>query len=227
MNKKNILWLILDSIFILFFNALFFLLGGASHGASVWISYGFIHFAYFMLLLTPKLIRTGKSSAVFGFSLYYLSSVYFLIQLVAGGIIILIAPEGTKAAIVIQLCLAGLYAILLVANMIANERTADDEAERQYRISYVKEASGRVKGLTEGINDKEAQKKIERLYDALYSSPVKSHPALEQMETRILGLITELEDAVSVKNKEQIISLSNTLLSAVNERNLRIKTLGS
>jgi hypothetical protein len=223
--KKTVLWIILDLIFLVIFNALFFVIGGTEHNVSVWMSYGFIHFAYFMLILTPFLIRKGKSAAVFGFSLYSISAVYFFVQFITGIIFILIASEGYNVALLVQLCIAGLYGIMLISNMIANERTADDEEARHYQIAYVKDASAKLKGMLESVSDRETKKKVERVYDALYSSPVKSHPNLVQMENRIFQSINELEDEISAGNKENIISMANSLLSAVNERNMRLKTL--
>ena len=44
--KKNILTVILNTVFIVVFNTLFFLNGGTQHVASIWITYGFLHFAY-------------------------------------------------------------------------------------------------------------------------------------------------------------------------------------
>lgn len=225
MKKNNVLWVILDLIFLIIFNAVFFVAGGTNHNASVWISYGFIHFAYFMLLITPMLIRKGKSAVIFGFSLYSVSSIYFFAELLTGVIFILFSPENYKAALLVQLVIAGFYGIALIVNMLANEHTAEAEEKRQYEISYVKDASVRLKGLIESVSDKEAKKKIERVYDAVYSSPVKSHPNLAQMENRILESINELEDIISTENKESIISLSNSLLAAVNERNMRLKRL--
>ena len=70
MNKKSVLWILLDLVFLAVFNTVFFVAGGTDHTASVWISYGFIHFAYLMVLVTPFLIRKSSSAAVFGFSLY-------------------------------------------------------------------------------------------------------------------------------------------------------------
>ena len=55
------LWMMMDLIFIIIFNAMFFILGGTDHSVSVWISYGFIHFAYLMLIVTPFFMRRGKS----------------------------------------------------------------------------------------------------------------------------------------------------------------------
>jgi len=225
MKKTNVLWMILDLIFLVIFNVCFFVLVGVKYNVSVWLSYGFIHFAYLMLLITPRLIRRGKSSAIFGFSLYSISAVYFLIEFVTGIAFIFVSPDSFNIALSVQLGIAGLYIIILISNLIANEHTADAEEKRQYQIAYVKDASVKLKGLLENISDKETKKKVERVYDAIYSSPVKSHPDLAEMENQILQSINGLESAVSTGNKDTIISLANSLSGAVNERNLRLKTL--
>ena len=223
MGKMNTLWLILQLIFIGIFNVFFFVLGGTEHGVSVWMSYGFIHFSYWMLLLTPRLTRKGKSAAVFGFALYSISAVYFFVALITGIVFILIAPDGYTVALLVQLSIAGLYGIMLISHLIANEKTADAELERQPQIDYVKNASAQMKSILDSIKDKDAKKKVERVYDILNSSPVKSHHNLAQMEMRILTMIDELGDAVSSEDKEGIIATSDSLMTAANERNRKLK----
>jgi len=222
MTREAMLWLILNSIFLVVFNVFFFLFGGTDRNASVWISYGFIHFAYFMLILTPKLTQGKKSWTELGFPLYLISAVYFLVAYVIGAIFILIAPEGFTIAFAVQLCIAGMYGTALVSNMIANERTAEAEQVRKTQISYIKEASVKVKSLLDSVSDKEAKKKVERVYDALYSSPVKSHPDLEMEESRLLRSIRALEEAVSAGHKDSIIDIAGSLETAIGERNRRL-----
>ena len=215
MKRINVLLIIINSIFLIIFNAFFFVLGGLVHNTSVWVSYIFIHFAYIMLLITPKLIREGKSSAVFGFSIYYISSMYFLVEFVTGLVFIILAPEKPSASILVQLSIAGVYGILLISHLIANEHTADEQEKRQIHIDYVKNASLKIKALLDKIQDKEIKKKIEKVYDAIYSSPVKSHPGLEKIENEILVSIEELEDAIQLGDKENIIASADSLLASV------------
>lgn len=225
MKKDKFLWILLSLVFLVIFNAVFYLTSGFDHKASVWISYGCIHFAYMMLLVTPRLIRTGKSVAVFGFSLYSVSSIYFLIEFVVGMVFILLNPDRYIAALLVQLVVAGIYAIAIISNMIADESTAVAEEKRSHQIDFVKKASAQLKSLLDSISEKEVKKKVEKVYDTLYSSPVKSHPNLAQTETCILMSINELGCAVSEGSKERIVSLANTLLVAVNERNRQLKML--
>jgi hypothetical protein len=137
----------------------------------------------------------------------------------------LISPESYRGAFLVQICISGLYGVMLISHMLANDSTANAEEKRQHQILYVKTASVKIKSLLENDVDKEAKKKIERLYDALYSSPVKSHNELAQLERGIFISIQELEVAVSAGNKDRVMSLADSLLSAVNERNLRLRTL--
>ena len=223
MSRKNILGILLQLIFLVIFNVSFFAVGGVEHYTSVWISYGFIHFAYSMLLLVPRLIRKGKSSAVFGFSLYKISGTYFFIQLVIGMVFIVLSLPTHIIPLLVQFFIAGMYGVVLLLHMIANETTAKAEKKRQYQIEYVKDASAKLKILLDRITDKEVKKTIERVYDAVYSSPVKSHPELMQIENHILQYINELEDIVSTGNKSKIVSLANTVLNMVNERNTSLR----
>jgi len=224
MKKIHVLWIILDLIFLVIFNAFFFALGIVNN-TSVWISFGFIHFAYFMLLLTPILIRKGKSTAVFGFSLYAIATVYFIIELAAGITFILVSLDNFTVTLLVQLCITGLYCIILVSSMIANEHTANAEEKRQYNITYIKDASVKLKGLLERVADKEAKKMVERVYDAVYSSPVKSHPDLAKMEKNIIQSINNLEDEITAGNKDRIIIFAKSLLESINERNVKLIAL--
>jgi len=225
MEKKTSLWIILDLIFLVVFNAFFFVLGGVDHSVSVWMSYGFIHFAYLMLVLTPRLTRRSKSAAVFGLSLYSISSVYFFVALVTGVVFILAAPDGYNAVLLVHLLIAGLYGVFLISNLIANENTANAEEKRQNDIAYVKNASVKLKGMLDRVEDKEIRKKVERVFDAVNSSPVKTHSDLARVENDILHSIYELEDEITLGDNEKIVSIASSLLIAVNERNVRLKSI--
>ena len=219
MKKINILWMILNLIFLVIFNVVFFTLGGKDHNPSVWISYGAIHLAYVLLIITPIFTRSGKSAALFGVSLGSISTVYFLVELATGIVFILIDAPEYQAALLVQLVIAGLYGILLVINMIANERTADAQESRQHQIDYVKNASAKLKRIIDKAEGKDIKKKLGKVYDVLHSSPVKSHPSLYQTESGILASIDELDYAVANGNTDAVVALAESLLGAVNERN--------
>ena len=189
MNKKNFLWVILDLIFLVIFNVVFFVISGTEHPASVWISYGFIHLAYIMLLITPKLIRKSSSSSVFGFSLYSISSTYFLVEFIIGVIFIFAKPESYKVSLVVQIITFGIYAAMLISHMIANEYTADNIERHELELQYVKNCSAQLKGIMNQVEDKNIKKKVEKAYDTLHSSPVRSNNTARDYELTVICLL--------------------------------------
>ena len=219
MKKKTILYILLDLILLAVFNTVFFVIGGTEHVASVWISYGFIHFSYLMVLLTPLLIRRSSSSYVFGLSLYSVSVTYFFVVFVTGLIFILVASESYKAALVTQVIIAGAYAILLLINLIANEHTADNLEKQEEEVAFIKRASSRVKILIDKIEDKKCNKEIQKIYDALRTSPSKSNSSANIIEENILSKISFLEDAVSSNDIDSVAKYCHDMNSLIEQRN--------
>lgn len=223
MKKKTALWILLDLVFLIVFNVVFFVATGTKHPASVWIAYVFIHFAYLMVLATPYLIRKSSSAAVFGFSLYSISSVYFLVQLVVGIVFICLKQESIKVSLITQIIIAGIYAIILISNLIANESTADSLEKHEAEVAYIKESSSRVRSLMDKLDDKRANKAIEKTYDLLHASPAKSSLTVQSLEREILSLTRELETAVFEKDVDSVMSVTEAILSKAEERNRRLK----
>ena len=195
MKKANILWIILGSVFLVIFNVIFFVAGGTNHPASVWISYAFIHFAYGMLLVTPLLVRKGGNPVVFGFPLFSVSTVYFFAAFLAGVIFVVIAPQDFRTALILQLVVAGVYAVILIGVMIANERTAAREEHRQEKIDFIKTASAELRAAFGRVSDEKLKKKIEKAYDVVKNSPVKSAPS-------VAGLEKVISDSISLLGTE-------------------------
>jgi signal transduction histidine kinase len=224
MKKINVLWSILDSVFLLIFNAFYFILSGPNKLMSHWVFYGFVHFAYIMLIFTPLLIRKGKGSAVFGFSLYYISSLYFIIELLIGIVFLYLSITNIKIIFLTQLLIASIYLIIFISHLIANEHTSDAIESRQKNIDFVKKYSSEINSIMNHCNDITDKKNIEKIYDALYTSPVRSNVQVIEVENDIINYINDLRNAVYSNKREAMINIVNELLNMVDERNRILKT---
>lgn len=223
MNKKSILWILLDLIFLIVFNTVFFLIAGTNHVASVWISYVFIHISYLMVLITPFLIRKSSQAHLFGLSLYTVSSVYFFVEFIVGIVFILLKQEKLNAALIVQIIIAAIYAVILIGILIANESTAETVEKHKEEVSYIKNAAASVKALIGKCNDKKADKAIERIYDLLHSSPTKSNMAVQKIEKNIISKIDELVVAGTAQDRDAVISIVNELEQLIEQRNATLK----
>lgn len=225
MKKTRVLWILLDLIFLVVFNVLFFTIAGyKGHPASVWISYGFIHAAYALLLLTPLFVTKGKSADVFRYSLDTISSTYFMVELVAGVIFILVHPQDWKGSLIVQVLLLAVYAFALLANMLANEKTAANEAKAQGEIKFVRTATVQLEGIMNSTSDKEIRKLIEKAYDAARSCQTKSNAQLAALENGMLSQIGAIQRVVFAGEKENVEKEVELFLrmTAERERQLRI-----
>ena len=218
MSKQNVLWALLDLVFIVVFNVVFFVVGDIEHSVSAWMSYGFIHFAYLMVLATPLLVRKGPSSAVFGFSLYSIAATYFFIELIVGVVFIFLNQEDFKPALVVQVILAGAFLATFLSHMIASERTGD-------AVEYIKTAAARLKSIQGATGDKAADKALEKAYAIVRTSPTRSNAAINPYELKLLDAIELLEVAANANDVEQVKACSAGVITATNERNQRLRLM--
>ncbi len=222
MKRTNILWILMDLIFLIVFNTIYYMVGVDRYLTASWISYGFIHFAYIMLLFTPIYTRKTKNTAVLGFPIASISSTYFIVELIIGIIIILINPEEFKVALVVQMIITAIYLILLLSNMIANEHTADSLERHGVELKYVKECSAQLKSIADVITDKKLKKSIERAYDIIHASQVRSSISVRTIELDIIKMISTLRGQ-ALNSPEQAIATTKQIILMAEERNMQLK----
>lgn len=223
--KKTVLTILLDLVFVAIFNTVFFMAGGTSHPASVWISYAFIHFAYLMVILTPLLVRNSSSAAVFGFALCSVSSTYFILELIVGIIFILVKPEKINVPFIVQIIIFGFYAVMLLSHMLANENTADSIQRHETELRFVKESSAKLKFLMDNTTDAKMKKTVEKVYDAIHASQVKSNIAVRGIELEILKMIETLICQVQNSSNDEAQNTASQILRATNERNTQLRLM--
>lgn len=222
MSKNNILRILLELVFVVIFNIIFFLFGGMNREISVWISYAFIMLSYLMVILTQFMIKPGKSS-VLGLSIYSISTTYFIAEFVVGLIFVFMNSKSWKIPFTIQLVLYGIYLILLISTLMANENTINNMEHQTVEVQYIKNVSSKIKPLVGKLDEKVANKKIEHLYDIIHTSPSHSDLSVKAIENSIVGLVDMLQKAVLDKKLDEIYSIADKIEKNVEERNSILK----
>lgn len=223
MNKKFMLWMLLDLVFLIVFNIVFFVSSGKQHEISVWISYGFIHFAYLILLVTTFLAKKSSNIAVLRLPLYFISTVYFIAEFVVGLVFIFGSSVSYETNLIVQVIIIGSYAVMLILHMVANERTVESIERHERELRYVKKSSSKLKGIMNSVSDKQLQKKIEKIYDLIHSSPVKSDNSVCDYEMSVLKLINILEENISKNDAFAAETTIKKIEHNACERNRRLK----
>ena len=217
--RKNVIKSILYAIFPLLFNVMFFTLGGANHPASVWISYVWIHIAYFIMIATPLFTRKTQSAMIFQFTTSLFSSLYFGIEFIIGLIFIFIGADGIKAPILIQLIPFCLFLFVFLWNMLHNEHTADNEQKHTMEVSFIKTASSKAKILMDSAFDATLKNKLEQVYDLIHSSPSKSYPSVKELENSVMMMLGELGMVLEDNNVDEANKIVRKIQYTMEERN--------
>lgn len=225
MKKTKLFWYLLDSIFLIVFNIYFFLLKEFEQPTSVWISFFSIHFAYLMLLITPFLVRKGSVSADYGRPLFVITTSYFFLALIVGVVFIVLSPEVITVALLVQITIASIFAILLLTNLIANEHTADNIESHEVELKYVKESSSKLNALLTQISNNAIRKKVEKAYDLIHSSQVKSSYNVKSIEQDVIIEIDNLEKALQKSDFANIQMIVDKICTLANDRNRQLKLL--
>lgn len=223
MNKKRILWILLDLVFLIIFNTIFFLLGGVHNKSSVWVAYGFIHFSYVMLLFTPSLCKRRSEQIEMRLSVDSVSLLYFWVTFVMGVVFIIVKPDTTKICFAANIVITGVYAIVLLTSLLANEYTADNLDIHDEELDYIKRGSSELRALIDLVNDKKTAKQVEFLYDLIYSSPVKSHPLVKAYERNVLALIEQLRTDIANEDDTNIYSTMDKIKENAELRNRNLQ----
>ena len=228
MKKRTILTIILDSVFVVAFNALFFLHGGAHSAVSAWVCYGFLHFAYLMVLVTPLIESGGKTASLSRLTTYSISLSYFAINFVfalfiffygnSDGAIIDITP-----VVSIEIIVTTLYVIILATNLLTNDTIAKKQAVHDADNAFIKTISAKAKYIETLAVGQTLKNRLNDLYATAHASPIRSSSEVTVYEEKIITLLDELEKNVEQANTEKSAELIGEIGRLLNKRNVMIK----
>lgn len=207
MQKIKSLKIALYCIFPLLFNLLFFMLSKGEHPTSSWISYVFIHLAWVLLITTPLLSPQGATSSIFNLSIYGVSFVYFLAELIVG-VIIIVQPQAAKGTVTLQGLLLILYVAILIPALLSNEHSAKNTEVIINNSEVIREYCSRISALFNVIPNEEVNRELQRAYNTLHAAPVSNGQWLDSISIELKQLEFEIhrnspEDALIICKKLQ------------------------
>lgn len=223
MTKKNILTIILETIFILAFNLLFFLNGGARRVSSVWICYGFLHFSYLMILITPFICAKGSIKTLSKTAAYTISIIYFFIQLIFTLVVIFANVDRRNLVLSCEIIVAAIYLVVLIINFLADDSTEKKQTLHESENAFIKQISNQLKYIESLVQDNNAKNKIKRVYYLSHSSPTKSNLNVKNYEDEIVKNINFLEDATNKNEIENIAKFCAEIEKLLNKRNFELR----
>lgn len=222
MTKKKLITILLESIFLIAFNVLFFINSGFEHPTGTWICYGFLHFSYLMMIFTPFIETKEYISKT---TSYTISSLYFVCELVFVLInLIFNKIIGAKFVISVQVILTAIYFIVLFTNLITNETTKNKASQHNIENNFIKLISAKAKYIESIISSSKEKNRMNNLYYTIHSSPIKSSNDVIIYEEKIVDSLDALENAAEQNDETMISEKITEIEQLINKRNFILKT---
>lgn len=217
--RKDIPHIIVYLVFIIVFNVVFFLFKPEETHAGIWISYTFIHLAYIAVVITQVLDKKNKEVTL-NLSSYLISLIYFIIEFIIGVAFIIINPAEYKLSIALQLALAGIYVVVLIANLIVNKNITNSIESTERARDYVKGVTSIINAILCNKYDERVLKKLRNLYDVVHSSPIRTNSNAAIIELEIEDRVRNLENIISLMGINEQIFEIDSLINLANKRNI-------
>lgn len=221
--KTNILKVVVALIFLVLFNVLFFVLGGTDQSQVNWVSYGFIHAAYLVILATPLFAAKSKGMTVLTASLYLRSIFYFFTELAVGLICIAIQPESLLWPLIIQSVLLAIFLIMQLMSVMANDATEASVQKQRMESAHIKTMAIQLKSAIRNVSQEPMRSMVIRCYDSLSNCSIETFPEAHDAELTLRNAVEMLCAAIDEQDNAKIAAKAKGLLNAIQTRNEIIK----
>lgn len=205
---KKISFFIFALLFLVVFNAVFWTVG-AENKFSVWISYSFIHIAWLanviVYLHETATVIHDRSKTVY--PVYIFSASYLAIELLTGIIFVLIAPDNFLITLIVQLVLFAVYLFCIFKAVGAENKTEQNIVALSMDGEYVRKTSQILKKLCLCSGDTELHDELDRVYNIISSSPIRSNAEARDYEMKVMELSEELDKKIDTLEKEKCLDL--------------------
>ena len=218
--KKALTTMLIALLFLAVFNFLFFFIGGTDHPKSVWISYGFIHFAYIGVWLLPRIMGTKHDSNYYlSAPVYSLCLNYFIVEFIVGLVFILIRLESIAWPLCVQVIICCIFMFLILGLARFNQATGEQMIKREAEIAVYRSACMEIKKLLSRASfNPTLAKLVNTCHDKMEASASRQTAETEQVDNNIMSTVSSLRQAMISKDADASIAHAEDLLALIEER---------
>ncbi|WP_010676889.1 hypothetical protein [Bacillus timonensis] len=220
MNSTT-LWWILNSIFIVVFDVVFFLLINPISDVQ-WVGFAFLHVSYVLAVFFANYLRNKRTDVVLGYPVIYLSVVYFIASFILTLAVVIFEFASVKVTFVLYFILLGIYLFVLFSNLLMNKHTEEQMATERKNISFVKENIAILEQFKSTSVAKKYNKKIEEVIELLRYGQIISNPNTADLEYSIRQQIMGL---VSTTSEEELLQKLTSIEGLIRQREIKIKSI--
>ncbi len=232
--KKNfkyfgITWLVGFALF----NAITFLIPNEVFGVTrfdkgvFWIAYALITLSFIAQLITAyKFVKDDSNEKMFlNIPLLRTGYTAIIVSILVGLVFMIFPILPAWIGAIVCLLIAGYFVIACVnASTVANV-VADIDVKVKTKTVFIRMAIVEAENILARAATTEIKVEAKKVYEALKYSDPMSNPALDDIEQEIDNGLKELKKAVTCNDSITVLSVTESLLLNIKERNSKCKLL--
>lgn len=222
-NQKKSLPLILAMIICLGLYSLCVFLIANDYTSAFWVTYCFTVLAIAIEFVVPLLNSTDgnvKKVSILGLSRIAVTTVYFLVQLVVG-IILMVAGTGTTVATIICAIILAAYLLVTLLSVMGDSHIADVETEVKVSTASIRTIVDMAELTYNNEKDEAKRAILKKLYEALqYSDPMSTTIEIQALDASIKAKVLQVRDSVRDCSIDELTRDVDRIVEAIQERNI-------
>lgn len=222
--KKFFLKTIIALVFIIILDGLFFLFKDISNCPdSVLSALIGLNIAYISLFLVPICALKQNGTKVLSDILYLIGAIYFILEFIVGITFLFWEQDTMVLPIIIQSVLFGLYIIILLGNVLANDATQKSINKQNAESDNIKAMIEQVEAILYLIKDNKAHKLVTSLYEDLKVSPIRSNIDVVDIEKEISISLMQMHNFAKTEEISEVVKIAAQIKQLIGQRNFKLK----
>lgn len=224
--KKFFLKTVIALVFVIIIDGIFLLFKDINECSdSVLAALIGLNIAYISLFLVPICAPKQSGTKVLSDTLYLVGAMYFILEFIVGITFLFWEQDTMKLPVIIQSVLFGIYIIVLLSNVLANDATRQS-LNRQYAESdNIKAMAGEANAILQLVNEPKAYKLITSLYEELKVSPIRSNTDVADIEKEISTSLMLMRDYANEGNVSELEKIAIQTRQLIAQRNFKLKNI--
>lgn len=197
----------------------------SNYTSTFWMSYIFTTIAFFSQIIVGLIFgRSDVNSKFLQLTLLYFGGIYFVIQLVAG-ILFMIIPMSVTLPLILQVCIFAIYLSIILASTSAKEQITKTEANINIATFNIKMLTIDAEHLYMSEVNENKKTELKKMYEAIRDSdPMSTTDAIKNLDLQIDAAFKSLSTIVDSCTAEELNREIKPILDLLTKRNLLCKS---
>ncbi len=218
----------LPVIIFVVYTVITFIIWGDNKEGGFWLGWIFSLIATIITTAIPYfMVKDGEEvkSIIDGVSVYYVTIIYFVAQLILGLLCMIINDKLMALLVILELILNAAYIFFIIASFMGKNIVSGLEKEQRSKVYFIKSIASDLSLVAGQIQDEELRKQVEKVGEIAKFSDPMSDNSLSGLEVIISTKVEELKDMVSDGKMEDVPNTLRKIEEKLLERNEKCKLL--